>query len=80
MSWFFHGPARVLEGKNAVETEKNYKDTLIKNILAQNLKWHSDHESGNIIDKIEKGRNAIFDFSRSFLISSQLLCRRLEYL
>lgn len=64
--WIFHGPARVIEGRNAVETEKNYQDTVIYNILHQDLKWHSDHESGNIIDKIEKGRHAIFDFSRSF--------------
>ncbi|HIQ57170.1 TPA: ABC transporter ATP-binding protein [Candidatus Gracilibacteria bacterium] len=64
--WIFHGPARVLEGKNAVETEKNYQEKVIKNVLSQDLSWHTEKQSGDIIDKIEKGRTALFNFSRSF--------------
>ena len=64
--WIFHGPARVLEGKNAVETEKNYQEKIIKNVLNQDLSWHTAKQSGDIIDKIGKGRTALFNFSRSF--------------
>ncbi len=64
--WIFHGPARVLEGKNAIETEKNYQEKILKNVLNQDLSWHTEKQSGDIIDKIEKGRHSLFDFSRSF--------------
>ncbi len=64
--WIFHGPARVLEGKNAVETEKNYQEKIIQNVLHQDLSWHTEKQSGEIIDKIAKGKTALFDFSRSF--------------
>jgi len=64
--WIFHGPARVLEGKNALETEKNYQEKVINNVLNQDLSWHTEKQSGDIIDKIEKGRSGIFNFSRSF--------------
>ena len=64
--WAFHGPARVLEGKNALETEKNYQEKVINNVLNQDLSWHTEKQSGDIIDKIEKGRSGIFNFSRSF--------------
>ncbi|HID92106.1 TPA: ABC transporter ATP-binding protein, partial [Candidatus Peregrinibacteria bacterium] len=45
--WIFHGPARVLEGKNAVETEKNYQEKVIKNVLSQDLSWHTEKQSGD---------------------------------
>ncbi len=64
--WIFHGPARVLEGKNAIETEKNYQEKVLQNILNQSLSWHTERQSGDTLDKLEKGRTALFNFSRSF--------------
>ncbi len=64
--WAFHGPARVIERKNAMIAEINYVNYLISNVLSQKLSWHAEKESGDTIDKISYARNALFDFSQSF--------------
>lgn len=61
--WAFWGPARIIEQKNAFFIRKNYKEYLLKGVMALPLPWHADHHSGDTIDKIEKGSNAIFSFS-----------------
>ncbi len=59
----FHGPARVIESKNAFVARANYKKYLIDGVLAFPLAWHTDHHSGDTIDRIEKGTTALFHFS-----------------
>ncbi len=61
--WALWGPARIIEQKNAFNTRKNYKEYLLKGVMALPLSWHADHHSGDTIDKVEKGSNAIFSFS-----------------
>lgn len=61
--WSFWGPARIIEQKNAFVTKKNYKEYLIRGTMALPLSWHTDHHSGDTIDKIEKGTSAIESFS-----------------
>lgn len=53
--WLFHGPARVIENKNAFLVGVNFKMYLINGTLDLPLAWHVDHHSGDTIDKIEKG-------------------------
>ncbi len=63
VAWAFHGPARVLEMKNAFLSRANYKKYLLEGTMALPAAWHTDHHSGDTIDKIEKGTRALFDFS-----------------
>ena len=64
--WIFHGPARVLEEKIAFLIKAQYKKYLIDGTMNLPLKWHSDHHSGDTIDKIEKGTNALYDYASEF--------------
>ncbi len=69
VSWLFHGWARVLEQENAFKVRFNYRGFLMKGVMTLPLEWHSDHHSGDTIDKIGKGTTALFEFSEdSFLV------------
>lgn len=84
-SWLFHGPARVLENANAFLVRAAYKQYLLDGTMSLPVGWHSDHHSGDTIDKIEKGSEALFNFSRwtfevfrvlmSFTVSYVILIR-----
>ncbi len=62
--WIFHGPARILERQNAYKARINYMQFLLRGVLALPMEWHSDHQSGDTIDKINKGGNALYNFSK----------------
>ncbi|MDO8504155.1 MAG: ABC transporter ATP-binding protein [bacterium] len=67
--WSMHGPSRVIESRNAFFVRANYKNYLLRGTMALPLEWHTDHHSGDTIDKIEKGSAALFNFSeRTFEI------------
>ena len=69
LMWIFHGPARVIENKNAFLVRANYKRYLLGGTLGLPVKWHTDHHSGDTIDKIEKGTNALYNYAGdTFLI------------
>src|SRR3989338_3364084 len=61
--WSFHGPARVIENTNAFRTYVNYSRYLITGVMALPLEWHTDHHSGDTIDKIERGSGGLEGFS-----------------
>lgn len=63
-AWAFHGPSRVLEINNAFFVSANYRKYLLEGTMALPAAWHTDHHSGDTIDKIEKGTTALFRFSR----------------
>jgi len=72
--WAFHGPARVIEITNAFIVRANYKKFLLEGTLDLPPQWHTDHHSGNTIDKIEKGTIALFNFSEeTFLIVESMV-------
>ena len=73
--WVFWGPARLIEQETAFLTRKNYKEYLLKGVMALPLGWHADRHSGNTIDKIEKGSNAIFSFSEGSFMFIQAFVR-----
>lgn len=62
--WIFHGSARVLEQKTGFFVYRNYTNDKIRNILSLPLKWHKDHHSGDTIDKLNRGSNAVSGFSQ----------------
>ena len=61
--WLFHGPARVWEETNSFLVRANYKKYLLDGTINLPLEWHTDHHSGDTIDKIEKGTKALYNFS-----------------
>lgn len=63
--WSIHGPARVMERRNAFKARMNYRYHLLSGILRLPLEWHSEHHSGDSIDKIEKGTTSLYNFSAS---------------
>lgn len=63
--WIFHGPGRIIETKNAFLVRSNYKKYLLEGTMNLPTKWHSEHHSGDTIDKIDKGTDALFQLSES---------------
>jgi ATP-binding cassette subfamily B protein len=61
--WIFHGPARVIERKNAFYVKSQYKKYLVDGTLDLPAEWHANHHSGDTIDKIEKATTALYTFS-----------------
>lgn len=73
--WFFHGIARVIEVRNAFSVKVNYQSFLVKNALTRNLLWHQVRDSGDILDRINKARDALHSFSASSFIVIQLIVK-----
>jgi len=73
--WFFHGVARVIEVRNAFLVKVNYQSFLVKNALERNLLWHQVRDSGDILDRINKARDALHSFSASSFIIIQLIVK-----
>jgi ATP-binding cassette, subfamily B, bacterial len=74
LHWMFHGPARVIEQANAFRVFKYRKESLISHVVALPLEWHTDHHSGDTIDRVEKGTRALYDFSQdTFQIFSSFI-------
>ncbi len=61
--WAFHGTSRIIENRNAFIVRTNYKNYLLQGTMALPMEWHTDHHSGDTIDKIDKGTVALFSFS-----------------
>ncbi|MBI2584224.1 MAG: ABC transporter ATP-binding protein [Candidatus Aenigmarchaeota archaeon] len=61
--WAFHGPARVMENNNAFRVRSNYKKRMLEGMMSLPMEWHTEHHSGDTIDKIEKGSHSLFDYS-----------------
>jgi len=61
--WVFHWPARYLEITNSFIVRAQYKKYLLDGTLHLPPQWHSDHHSGDTIDKIEKGTQALHEYA-----------------
>lgn len=65
IAWWFHATSRFLERKNAFKVLVNYKRFLFNKTLKFDLSWHTDRQSGDSIDKIEKSTKSLFTFSEN---------------
>ena len=61
--WTFHGPAMIIQAKNSFLVRANYKKYLLDRTMSLPAQWHTDHHSGDTIDKIEKGTGALYRYS-----------------
>ncbi|MFA5777233.1 MAG: ABC transporter ATP-binding protein [Parcubacteria group bacterium] len=73
--WAFHGPARCIEIRNAFIARANYKNHLLEGVMDFPMDWHSNHHSGDTIDKIEKGTRSLFDFSSATFMTIEAIVR-----
>lgn len=62
--WIFHGIGRVMEQVSGFYVHKNYTMSKINRVLALPLAWHKDNHSGDTIDKVNRGGEAISSFSQ----------------
>ena len=61
--WIFHGTGRILEGLTGFQVQRNYTNSKIGKVLELPVSWHKDHHSGDTIDKVNRGRGSIGNFS-----------------
>ena len=61
--WTFHGPAMIIQAKNSFLVRANYKKYILDGTMSLPAQWHTDHHSGDTIDKIEKGTGALYRYS-----------------
>jgi ABC-type multidrug transport system fused ATPase/permease subunit len=61
--WFFHGPSRVMERSIGYKIGWNFRKHLYNAVVSLPLTWHSDHDSGDTIDKVNKATDSVFEFS-----------------
>ncbi|MDH3353365.1 MAG: ABC transporter transmembrane domain-containing protein, partial [Nanoarchaeota archaeon] len=61
--WIFHGAGRIMEELTGFFVQRNYTNSKIKKVLELPVKWHKDNHSGDTIDKVNRGRGAIGNFS-----------------
>lgn len=72
--WGLHGPARWVETVNAFKVKAKYKLFLLKGVMDLPASWQANHQSGDTIDKIEKGTKALYDFAEfGFLIIAAII-------
>ena len=65
ITWSFHGPSRIMEMTNGFLTRANYKIYLFNGTVTLPLKWHGEHHSGDLLDKMSKGTTGLGDFAES---------------
>jgi len=63
--WIFHGTARVMEQLTGFYVHKNYTMNKINRVLSLPVSWHKDNHSGDTIDKVNRGGDAINNFSQN---------------
>lgn len=61
--WIPHGIGRILEQIFAFMVEVNYKTNIFNKLLDLPLKWHTDQQSGDLIDKANKASKSLFAFT-----------------
>jgi len=61
--WAFHGTGRILENFTGFYVQRNYTNSKLGKILELPVKWHKDNHSGDTIDKLNRGREALGNFS-----------------
>lgn len=73
--WLFHGPARVIERRIALEIKQSYRLRLYEELTHLPLKWHQDHHSGNIITRLNRSADGLYRFAESQFIYIQSIIR-----
>ena len=62
--WIFHGTGRIFEQITGFYVHRNYTNDKISKVLELPIRWHKDNHSGDTIDKINRGRGSLEEFSK----------------
>ncbi len=69
VAWAFHGPSRVTELITSVFVRRNIQVELLTKVTHLPTRWHTEHHSGETIDRVAKAGSALAEFSdASFLV------------
>ncbi|MFW5705042.1 MAG: ABC transporter ATP-binding protein [Nanoarchaeota archaeon] len=63
--WAFQWVGRVLERENAFFVRTNYREFLIDGILSISAENHTNLHSGDLIDKVQKASDGLFNFAQT---------------
>jgi ATP-binding cassette, subfamily B, bacterial len=63
--WLFHGPARLVERRNAFFVRRAFKQYLFTIVTSLPMQWHKVNHSGQTINRISKASQALFSFSEN---------------
>ena len=75
IAWMFHGPSRVTELLTSVHVRRNMHVALLTKVTRLPMKWHTQHHSGETIDRVAKAGSALSEFADSSFMVVQLLSR-----
>lgn len=73
--WCFHGPARILERKNAFYIRRAFKQHLFTIVTSLPVQWHKANHSGQTINRISKASQALFTYSQNGFQLIEMLIR-----
>jgi ABC-type multidrug transport system fused ATPase/permease subunit len=62
LDWAFHGPSRIVERRLAFNMSQRMLAELYHKTLRLPVKWHQDHHSGSIINRVRKAQEALRHF------------------
>lgn len=63
--WVFHGPARLVERRNAFFVRRAFKQNVFTIVTSLPMQWHRANHSGQTINRISKASQALFSFSEN---------------
>lgn len=64
VAWAFHGPSRIIEQENAHYALQRYRAHLVAGTFSLPILWHSERDSGKVLDKIQKATDALFSYGK----------------
>lgn len=71
-AWAFHGPSRVTELITSVAVRRNMQVGLLTKVTRLPVRWHTEHHSGETIDRVTKAGSALTEFADSSFLVIQL--------
>ena len=74
LSWFMHGPGRIMERNVALKVRERLSDGLYARLTSAPLAWHDTHHSGELQHRVHQASRALSDFAQTqFVYLSSLV-------
>jgi len=75
LAWTFHYPSRVGEAVTSYFVRRNFQFNVLTMVTRLPMKWHTEHHSGETIDRVAKANSALTEFSDASFMVLQLFTR-----
>ena len=75
LAWTFHYPSRVGETVTSYFVRRNFQFNVLTMVTRLPMKWHTEHHSGETIDRLAKANSALTEFSDASFMVLQLFTR-----